>query len=194
MTKRVEIISKQEIFKKFIFRIEEAHLRHERFDGSMSQEIVRLNLNRGDSTAVVLHDKRADTLVMTEQFRYPTYEKGPGWLLELPAGVVEQGEDPADTMRREMLEETGYAVQTVRHIGTFYLSPGGSSERIVLYYANATPQNQVARGGGVISEGEDIRVLVLKVDDVLKKIASGEIADAKTMVGLQWLQLNRASL
>ncbi len=191
MKRRVEIIDKAEIFKKAIFRIEEAHIRYERFQGGMSATLTRLNLNRGDSAAIVAHDPEAETVIMIEQFRYPTYEKGPGWLLELPAGMVKTGEDPSLSMQREVREEIGYDIQHWQHISTFYPSPGGTSERIYLYYATVSPKNKTARGGGVLSEGEDIRTLVLKVDVALRKITSGEIADAKTIIGLQWLQLHK---
>lgn len=194
MKRRVEIINKQEIFRKFIFRIEEVHLRHERFDGSMSRELVRLNLNRGDSVAAVVHHPEDDTILLTEQFRYSTFEKSGGWIYEIPAGTVEEDENPAQTMRREMEEETGYEVDVLHHIATFYLSPGGTSERIILYYARLDADEPVGQGGGLEHEGEDIRTLVMRVDDALKMMREGQINDAKTLIGLQWLEANRSSL
>jgi ADP-ribose pyrophosphatase len=192
MTKRIEILSKKEIFKKAIFRIDEVHLRHELFSGGMSGELVRLNLNRGDSAAVIMHDQDEDTVILTEQFRYPTYEKSGGWLLEIPAGSVEKGEDPQQTIQREILEEIGYECEKFQFISTFYVSPGGTSERIHLYYASVNPKNQVAKGGGLVEEGEDIRVVVLKVNAALRMIDEGKIQDAKSIIGLQWLQLHRS--
>ncbi len=193
MPKRVEIIGKEQIFKRAIFRIDEVHLRHERFDGTMSRELVRLNLDRGDSVAAIMHDREADTVILTEQFRYAAHDKGPGaWLLEIPAGTVEPGEDPADTMRREIKEEIGYDVERIKHLCTFYLSPGGTSERILLYYASVTPKQKTSQGGGLSEEGEDIRILTMKVNQALRKIDKGEIVDAKSIIGLQWLQLHRS--
>lgn len=192
MPKRVEIISKAEVFKKFIFRIEEAHLRHERYNGTMSDEIIRLNFNRGDSVAAIVHDTQANTVLLTEQFRYPTHEKGPGWLVELPAGVVDPKDtDPSQAMRRELEEEVGFRVNTLRHISTFYLSPGGSSERIHLYYAQVTLNQQVSTGGGLLAEGEDIRRLTVSLAEAVQMVEKGTIADAKTLIGLQWLQLSQ---
>ena len=189
--KRVEIIEKKEIFRRLFFRIEEARLRHETLSGTMSEEMVRLNLKRGDGVAVLLHDPQAATVVMVEQFRYAAYENGPGWLLEIPAGIVQEGEDPAEGMKREIEEETGYRVAELQHITTFYLSPGGSSERIWLYYAAVSPKDRITEGGGLPVEQEEIRVAVYPVAALVEKAASGEIQDAKTLVGLQWLQLNR---
>lgn len=196
MPRRVEIISKETTYKKFFFTVEEAHFRHELYNGQMSKEVVRLNLERGDSAAVILHDPATDTVVLTEQFRYPTYEKGPGWLLEIPAGTIEKSEtkDPTVTLRREIMEEIGYKTEQMRFIYTFYVSPGGTSERIHLYYAKASPKDKAAKGGGVLSEGEDIRVMMVKVSDAMRLITDGKLADAKSIIGLQWLQLNRSSL
>ena len=193
MAQRVEILSESTVFKKFIFRIDEAHLRYERYSGGMSDKLVRLNFNRGDSVAALIHNTTDDTLVMTEQFRYPAYSKDPtqGWLLEIPAGVVEVNEEPEKTMHRELKEEVGYEVQALQPIRTFYVSPGGTSERIFLFYAAVT-DNQ-SGGGGLRSEGEDIRTVTLTVEDALAKMNAGEIVDAKTIIALQWLALERQS-
>ena len=192
--KIVEVLSKINVFQKSIFRVEEVHLRHERYDGSMTQEFVRLNLDRGDSVAALLHNEEEDKVILTEQFRYPTYEKGPGWMIEIPAGIIdlEMHETPEVTIQREVIEEIGYSVQRLHHISTFYPSPGGSSERIYLFYSSVTPQDCIADGGGLIESGEDIRRLSVAVDDALAKVASGEIVDAKTVIALQWLQNHRS--
>jgi nudix-type nucleoside diphosphatase (YffH/AdpP family) len=192
--KKVQIINKRNVFQKFIFRVEEIRLRHEKYDGTMSKEMVRLNLDRGDAVAGVIHLTDSDEIVMTEQFRYPTYEKGPGWLLEIPAGMLKQSERPEDAMRRELLEETGYVLLTIEHIGTFYLSPGGTSERIHLYYAGVQAQNRVGKGGGVEHEGEDIRTVLMPVTKLETMLHNHELQDAKTLVGMQWLLANRARL
>jgi nudix-type nucleoside diphosphatase (YffH/AdpP family) len=191
MPKRVELHEKEVVFEKLIFKVEQAKLRHEKFDGTMSKEITRLNLERGDGVAAVIHNEATDTVILIEQFRYSTYEKGPGWLLELPAGIVDDKDDsPAKTMQREVLEEVGYEVEELRHIHTFYLSPGGSSERIFLYYASITEANKTTDGGGLEEEGEDIRTLELTTAQAFEKLDNAEIRDAKTIIGLQWLRLH----
>jgi len=191
MAKRVEIKEKKIAFQKAIFQIDEAHLRYEKYNGQMSDEIVRLNLNRGDSAAALVYRTTDDRLAFTEQFRFSTYEKGPGWILEIPAGIVEQGEKPEVAMRRELVEEIGYEVGSLHHINTFYLSPGGTSERIFLFYAEVTPQQKTKAGGGLVEEAEDIRTVFYTVDEALKKMQNGEILDAKSLIALQWLQLKR---
>jgi nudix-type nucleoside diphosphatase (YffH/AdpP family) len=194
--KRVEVISQQELFKKYFFSVKEVKLKYEQFSGAMSAELTRLNFERGDSVAILMHDPEADTVVLTEQFRFPAYkpgnEKETGWILEIPAGTVEKGESAEDTVRREVKEEIGYDVREVKHLTTFYVSPGWTSERIMLYYASVNPKDQTSQGGGIVSEGEDIRVMLVKVNDALHKINTGELKDAKSIIALQWLQLHRA--
>jgi ADP-ribose pyrophosphatase len=190
MDRRVHIIQRQEVFRRSVFRIDEVHLQHERFDGSMSEPISRLVLDRGESVAVLPHDPDKRVVLLCEQFRLPTYEHGPGWLLEIPAGILEPGEDAADCARRETLEETGYAIQALRRIGTFYLSPGGSSERIHLFHGAIAVRDDVAEVAGVRSEGEDIRVVRLPVDEALAQAREGHVHDAKTLIALQWLELH----
>ena len=187
---RVDIISKVESFSCSIFRVEEARLRYERFSGKMSTELSRLCLVRGDSVAAVVHERESNSLIMVEQFRYPTYETGPGWIVELPAGIFVPEKDltPENAMRRELIEEIGYAVGDLLYIGSFYLSPGGSSERIHLYYVLVSAKDRVRNGGGLSDEGEDIRRISLKVDHAFERIETNEIVDAKTLVGLYWLR------
>lgn len=193
MKKRVDIVSETEIFKKLIFRVVEGRFRFQRYDGNMSDEIVRLNLDRGDSVAAVLHDTTDDTIVLTEQYRYPTHGKGPGWMLELPAGVLDADEKPEQSVRREIVEEVGYEVSSMEPICTFYVSPGGTSERILLFYARVTPPARISAGGGVASEGEDIRTVHIPVAEALARVRDGDIVDAKTIIGLQWLELESRS-
>lgn len=193
MKKRVDIVSETEIFKKLIFRVVEGRFRFQRYDGNMSDEIVRLNLDRGDSVAAVLHDTTDDTIVLTEQYRYPTHGKGPGWMLELPAGVLDADEKPEQSVRREIVEEVGYEVSSMEPICTFYVSPGGTSERILLFYARVTPSARTSAGGGVASEGEDIRSVHIPVAEALARVRDGDIVDAKTIIGLQWLELESRS-
>ncbi len=188
MPKQVEILDRQPVFEKTIFRVDEVRFRHELFAGGMSDELVRLDLDRGDSVAAVVHRTDTQSLILTEQFRISTYFKGPGWVLELPAGVINEGENPASSMKREIEEEIGYRTAYLQPISTFYVSPGGTSERIILFYAQVSASQRVARGGGMKAEGEDIRVLEIPVDEVFRRLDAGKVFDAKTIIGLQWLR------
>ncbi|MBC7979515.1 MAG: NUDIX domain-containing protein [Armatimonadetes bacterium] len=192
MKKIVNIIQRQQIFHRFVFRIDELKLTHERYDGTMSPEITRLILERGDSVAVLLHDTETDILLLCEQFRAPTLEKDSGWMVEVLAGILESGEEPEECAQREAFEETGYAPRALQRIACVYLSPGGSSERIHLYYAEVSLTDKVGGGGGLVAEAEDIRLIRLPVKEALAQAATGAIRDAKTLIAIQWLELQRS--
>jgi ADP-ribose pyrophosphatase len=100
--------------------------------------------------------------------------------------MIDAGESPDVALRREVEEETGYRVRDLRHIGTFYVSPGGTSERIVLYYTPVSNADHDGKGGGVASEGEDIKVVSMTPAEAAAAVTSGQIQDAKTLIGLMW--------
>ncbi len=193
MAKRVEIVSKIELLKKSIFRVEEVQFKIPHNNGTMSDTLVRLNLDRGDSVAGIVHDIEEDTVVLVEQFRYPAYEKGPGWLFELPAGILDASCDlnPEETLKRELEEEVGFRFHETLLINSFYLSPGGSSERLYLYYVPVCRNDKIGDGGGLHEKGEFVDPVILSVEEAFKRLDHGEIIDAKTIIGLQWLRTNR---
>ena len=120
--KTVEIQSQRRVFDGF-FKIDEVEFCHQRRDGSMSPPLRRLHLNRGDGVTAVLHNPARQTLLFVRQFRFSTYENGPGWLLETVAGVVESGQTPEECVILEIREETGYRVRDLelelsRTVGT----------------------------------------------------------------------------
>ena len=194
MPERVEIFDKETIFKQGPFRIVQATLRHETINGGMTEKITRMNFERGDSAAVLIHNPDDDTLILIEQFRYPAYGKAHPWLTEIAAGIVDEGEEANEAARREVLEETGFAVEKLEKISTFFPSPGGSSERIHVFYASIDASKKIATGGGLPDEGEEIRNITLTVDEALQKFDAGDIMDGKTVIALQWLRINRAKL
>lgn len=185
--KKVQIESQKRIFDDF-FKIEEAILRHERFDGQMSNRIRRLNFERGDSVAAIIWNRETKRIILVNQFRYPTYEKGPGWTTEIVAGILEQNEDPEVSIRREIIEETGYEATRLDHIITFYVSPGGSSERIILYYAETDNAHKVPDRGNLDYGNEDIQLLEFSLPDLWTGLKSGKFIDAKTLISIQWLR------
>ena len=186
---RVRILKESREYDGF-FKIDKAVLQYEKFSGDMSEEITRLNFNRGDSTAVLLYDEEKDSVILVKQFRYPAYvNDGPGWILEVVAGTIEKGEDVVSVARAELLEEAGYEVDGLEPISRFYVSPGGTSERIHLYLGFV--RRKVGPGGGLISEHEDIQVVEIPLDEAMQMIKTGEICDAKTIIALQWLELRR---
>ena len=184
-----------------MFRVIRATLRYRRFDGQMSEEITRINFERGDSAGVLLYDPDEDVVILTRQFRYPVYasidpemvEEGgakQAWLLEIVAGMIDPGHSAVEIASKELLEEAGYVVQgDLRPIATIYPSPGGTSERIYLFIGLVDHKDQLHAGGGLPSEGEDIQVEILSFQDSMIMIDRGEVCDAKTIIALQHLAL-----
>ena len=185
--KNVNVKSKRRVFDDF-FKIDEVHFSYPRFDGQTSATVRRLVFERGDSVAAIIFNKETERVVLVNQFRYAAYEKGPGWIIEAVAGELEEDELPEDAVRREILEETGYQVNELTHISTFYVSPGGTSERIILYFADVNTDDKVAAGGGLSTENEDIQIVEFSLPQLWQAVDSGQIVDAKTLIGLLWLK------
>jgi len=183
---RAEVISRRRLLDDF-FKVDEAEVRFERTDGTMTPPLRRLVFERGDSVAAVVLHRESGGVLLTEQFRFPTLGKGSGWLLEVMAGMIDTGESPEDALRREIEEELGYRAGHVEPISTFFVSPGGSSERVWLYYAEVGDSDRVSEGGGNAAANEEIRIVRLSRDEARAALREGRLNDAKTIVGLQWL-------
>ena len=185
--KKVSIEKKRYLLNDF-FKVEEAYLSFEQFDGHMSPVVRRLNLERGDSVSVLVFNQTTEKLILVSQFRYATYPKTDGWTIEAIAGMVDAGETPEQAAKREVDEETGLSIDTFEHIATFYPSPGGSSERIFLYYSEVSGDKaRYKETGGILSKGEDVKAVEITLPEALAKIKTGEIVDAKTIIGVYWL-------
>ncbi len=185
--KKVNIIEKKRVFDEF-FKIDAARLQYEKHNGEMTPEIRLLNFERGDSVAAIIWHKDKKKVVLTEQFRYPTYEKGPGWITEIIAGGLKKEENPEAALIREIEEEIGYHVAEVEHISTFYVSPGGTSERIILYFTEVTSDDKKSQGGGVDDENEDIKEVHFSMEELWQYFKEGKLVDAKSIIGLMWLK------
>jgi nudix-type nucleoside diphosphatase (YffH/AdpP family) len=184
------IIKKENSLLNDYFKVDEVYLQFQKFDGSMSKEIRRLNFKREDVSCVLLFDKLKKTILLIKQFRYPVFTKENGYVLEVPAGILEQGENPHDAMIRETIEETGYAVTNPNLIFTFFTSPGISSERCHLFYAEVEQNDKSFLGGGLSSENEDIQSIWIQYNEILPMLISGIVRDAKTLIALQWFLLS----
>lgn len=186
--RKVEIEKKRYVLDDF-FKVEEVQLRFEKFNGQMSPLVRRLNVERGDSVAVLVFNQTSETLILVSQFRYASYLHQHGWTIEAIAGMVDAGETAEQSAKREVGEETGLHIDAFEHIATFYPSPGGSSERIFLYYSEVSgARARYKETGGILSSGEDTKAVELSLDEALEKIKSGEIMDAKTIIGIFWLE------
>ncbi len=147
--------------------------------------------DRGNGATILLYNKEKGTVVLTKQFRMTTYVNGneDGMMIEACAGLLD-GDNPEDCIRKEVEEETGYKVTDVRKIFECYMSPGSVTE--ILYYFVGAYEDymKVSEGGGADDETENIEVLEYTLEDALAMIKSGEIMDAKTIMLLQYAQIN----
>ena len=192
---RVDFRSHRRLFDD-IFKVDEVIVAHQQYDGTMSVDERLLIFERGDAIAVLLFNAEKRTVVLVEQFRAPVLigrrredpASANGWLTEAVAGTIDPGESAEQAVIRETLEETGYRIEDPELIGKFFLSPGGSSERIFLYFARVSEAEKLQKGGGL--DGEDIKVLQIAVDDLLDRLAKGLIEDAKLAIAAHWLKDN----
>lgn len=168
------------------YQIIEAEVTYDSFHGKPITT-RRLAFERGDSVAIILWEKDSNSLLLTNQFRYPTCKHQNGWVLEIPAGSLETDEDPEACIKREVLEELGYKIEKPDLIQTFYTSPGASTERMFLFYAEVSQKDKIAKGGGNENENEDIQLVKIAIAQLSQKIS--ELKDAKTILALQWYLL-----
>lgn len=153
-----------------------------RTDGSW-QSLEREAYDRGNGAAILLYNRARGTVVLTRQFRLPTFVNGnpDGMLLEVPAGLLD-ADTPEEAIRREVAEETGFRVGRVVPVLQAYMSPGSVTERLHLFVAEFDPGERAGEGGGSAAEGEDIEVLEVRLADALAMIVDGAIMDAKTIM------------
>ena len=149
--------------------------------------------HNGPGAAVLPIDRARGTVLLVRQLRIPALVNGDAPLLvEACAGMVDEGDDPAETVRKEAEQEMGYRLRSIRRLFTLYTSPGSSAEKLHLFAADYDPGDKVGAGGGEADEGERIDVLELPLARAWDMVASGEIIDAKTVLLLQQARLNGA--
>jgi nudix-type nucleoside diphosphatase (YffH/AdpP family) len=150
----------------------------------------RETYDRGNGAALLPYNLAQRTVVLVRQFRYPAFVNGyDDLLIESAAGLLDN-ETPEVRIRAEAQEETGYRLGEIRKIFEAFMSPGAVTEKLHFFVAEYEPWMRVGSGGGIASEGEDIEVLELPIDQALKMIGDGRIADAKTILLLQYAALN----
>ena len=161
---------------------------YRRNDGSWETQI-RQTYDRGNGAVILPFDRQRSTVLLVRQFRYPAFVTGHTEpLVEACAGLLDD-DDPETCIRKEAEEELGYRLRDVRHLYTPFMSPGSVTERLSFFTADYTPNDRISDGGGAASEGEDIEVLEMTLDDALAAIANGGIIDAKTIMLVQHLKL-----
>jgi nudix-type nucleoside diphosphatase (YffH/AdpP family) len=180
MSRKAVIHQQRRVFDDF-FKIDDIVVSHERRDGTMSAKQKQLVFERGDSVAVLLFNRDTKSVVLVEQFR-------------AAAMVRRRRDDPATTNGwivetvaiRETMEETGYRIRDPQLIGKVFASPGGSSERVFVYFAEVGDADRQGKGGGV--DGEDVEVVHMPLADLFAHLAQKSIEDAKLLIAAYWLE------
>jgi nudix-type nucleoside diphosphatase (YffH/AdpP family) len=147
--------------------------------------------DRGNGSTILLYNKEQKTVILTKQFRLPTYINGneTGMLIEACAGLLDK-DNAEDCIRRETEEETGYKIKEVRKIFEAYMSPGSVTEILYFFIAEYDKEMKIGAGGGIAHEEENIEVLEFEINSAMQMIETGEIKDAKTIMLLQYIKLN----
>lgn len=147
--------------------------------------------DRGNGAVILLYNKEQKSVILTRQFRLPTFVNGnsSGMLIEACAGLLDK-DHPEDCIKRETEEETGYKITEVEKVFEAYMSPGSVTEILYFFIAEYSKGMKVTEGGGVEHEEENIEVLEMNIDDAMKMIATGEIKDGKTIMLLQHIKLH----
>jgi ADP-ribose pyrophosphatase len=189
----VKVLERKECHRRFL-RIDLLTLQHRRFEGGWVGPVVRELMIRRPAVGVLLYDPARDEIVLVRQFRVGVLnEKDSPWLLELVAGMIEEGESEESVARRESEEEANLRPSELERICEYYCSPGTTNEKITLYCGKVDASTA---GGiyGLDNEHEDIEVVTMSYAEAVAGLDSGLIDNAMTIVALQWLMLNKDRL
>src|SRR6478672_11902641 len=184
MNQNIKIL-KTEILSDNWYTLKKVSYEYLKKDNSLQIQ-TREAYDRGNGATILLYNKEQKTVILTRQFRIPTYINGnkTGMLIEACAGLLDK-DDPEACIRRETEEETGYKVHDVQKIFEAYMSPGSVTEILYFFVAQYTPMMKVTNGGGMEHEEENIEVLEISIDSAIDMMKNGEIRDARTIMLLQ---------
>jgi len=186
---RVKIES-EEVLSDNWYTLRKYTFDYQRADGSWERQ-SREAYDRGNGATILLYNNEKQTVILTRQFRLPTYTNGnaTGIMIEACAGLLDR-DNPEECIRRETEEETGYQVKSVRKIFEAYMSPGSVTEILYFFVAEYSDDMKVSDGGGCETEQENIEVMEIPFQQATEMVANGEINDAKTIMLIQYAQLN----
>jgi len=173
------------------YTLRKATYQYQRRDGQWETQ-QREAYDRGNGAAILLYNQEKSTVILTRQFRLPTYLNGnnDGMMIEVCAGILDE-DNPDDCIRREALEETGYQIKDIQKVMETYMSPGAVTEILYLYLGSYDSHMKISEGGGEVDEQEDIEVMELPFARAIDMMRSGEIRDAKTVMLLQYAQIHQ---
>ena len=182
-------ILKTEILSKNWYTLKKVSYEYQKKDGTRQTQ-QREAYDRGNGAVILLYNRESKTVILTRQFRLPTYINGnaTGMLIEACAGLLDK-DNPEECIIRETEEETGYKIGHAEKIFEAYMSPGSVTEILYFFLAEYTSSMKINEGGGIAHEQEDIEVLEIDFEKALRMVELGEIRDAKTIMLLQYLKL-----
>jgi nudix-type nucleoside diphosphatase (YffH/AdpP family) len=180
----------KELLSNNWYTLNKVTFEYQREDGLWETQI-REAYDRGNGAAILLYNVHKGTVVLTRQFRMPTFLNGneDGMMVEACAGLLEKG-NAEQTIKIEVEEETGYKIDHVKKVFEAYMSPGSVTEILYFFIGQYTDAMKVGEGGGSEDETENIEVLELPFKEALQMMETGEIRDAKTIMLLQYAQLH----
>ena len=183
-------IQQTEILSKNWYTLKKITYDYLKKDGQWQSQ-SREAYDRGNGAAILLYNKETQTVILTRQFRMPTYINGneTGMMIEACAGLLDE-HDAEECIRRETEEETGYKIKDVRKILEAYMSPGSVTEKLYFFIAEYSKEMKMTEGGGLEHEQEDIDVLELPFEKAYQMIDTGEICDAKTIMLLFYAKMH----
>lgn len=187
---RIKNIKKQLLSNNW-YTLHKFSFEYQKEDGTWEVQ-EREAYDRGNGAVILLYNKSKKTVVLTRQFRMPTYVNGneDGLMIEACAGILEKG-NAEETIKMEVEEETGYKIEKVKKIFESYMSPGSVTEILYFFIGEYEAKMKVSEGGGAADETENIEVLEMSFQKAVQMIESGEIKDSKTIMLIQWAQLNK---
>ena len=183
-------IQKREILSHNWYVLNKVTYDYQKNNGAWESQ-VREAYDRGNGATILLYNQDSKTVILTRQFRLPTYLNGneDGLLIEACAGLLDK-DNPEDCIRKETEEETGYRIGKVTKIFESYMSPGSVTEILYFFIAEYDQAMKVSEGGGLMEEQENIEVLEIKFEEAYNMIHTGAIKDAKTIMLLQYAKIN----
>jgi GDP-mannose pyrophosphatase NudK len=184
-------ITKNELLSDNWYTLRKITYEYQKKDGHTETQ-MREVYDRGNGAVILLYNKSNKSVTLTRQFRMPTYLNGNenGMMIEACAGLLDT-ENAEECIIRETEEETGYQINDVRKVFEVYMSPGSVTEIIYFFVGEYTNDMKINAGGGLDAEQENIEVLEIPFDKALQMVATGEIKDAKTIMLLQYAQINK---
>ena len=189
MKSKFKILNKKNLYNGF-FKMNEIVLKYKKYDGNWSNSIKRELFGGAQVAAVLPYDPISKEIILIQQFRPGTISKDINhYLDEIVAGIIDEGESPEITAKRECLEETGCEVKKLIPIQGYFPAPG-SSESFYHLFLGEVESFQGSKIQGLENENEDIFVKCFKIEDVKKKMEEGKIINGLTLIALQWFFLN----